>query len=465
MYEDNDSKSAAPENGQRAGATIDREIFTVSELNEQARRLLERSFPEVWLEGEVSRPTLAASGHAYFTLKDENAAISCACFKTQLRRSRCKPESGIRVLARGRVSLYPAQGRYQFIVSYMEDAGEGALQRAYEALKRKLSEEGLFDTEHKKPLPVLPRRVGLITSETGAVIHDMITTFHKRFPAIALRLYPVTVQGRSAVAEIVTAIEIAQRRADCDALILARGGGSLEDLVAFNDEKVARAVFNCSLPIVCGVGHEPDVSIADFVADYRAATPTAAAEALSPDRYEWLAHLRGYQLRLINLTRDRINADAQRIDLTRKRLVHPKTRVRELKLRLREQQLRLRRQLRRDMVRRQDNIANLQRRLSATAPDRKLQSRKAELKRLTANLTRRTQHNIEQGRQRYQSVTSRLHTVSPLATLERGYAIIRKPASEGHEVVRDAAAVDQGEGVEARLAKGELKLTVTKTNR
>lgn len=464
MYDENEQNSATTAHVQTGAGAGGPEILSVSQLNEQARKLLERSFAEIWLEGEVSRPTIASSGHAYFTLKDESAAISCACFRSQLARSRCRPEAGIKVLARGRVSIYPAQGRYQFIVSYMEDAGEGALQRKFEALKKKLFEEGLFASEHKKPLPVLPRRVGLITSESGAVIHDMITTFQKRFPAIALRMYPVSVQGSNAVAEIVQALSLAQRRNDCDALILARGGGSLEDLMAFNDERVARAIFDCELPVVCGVGHEPDISIADFVADYRAATPTAAAEALSPDRNEWLAGLSGYQQRLLSLMQDRLQTEAQRVDLTRKRLIHPKTRLRELHRRLNELKLRLRRELHRDVAQRKKTVANLQHRLRASAPDRRLQRDNQHLQRINASLVRQTRARIAQHQQRLQATAARLQTVSPLATLERGYAIIEKPSGTGAggDIVRDSNSVDSGDLLHARLARGALDVVVKK---
>jgi len=344
----------------------------------------------------------------------------------------------------------------------MEDAGEGALQRKFDALKKKLFDEGLFDSEHKKPLPMLPRRVGLITSETGAVIHDMISTFRKRFPAIALRLYPVSVQGASAVKEIVRAIELADRRQDCDALILARGGGSLEDLMAFNDERVARSVFACSIPVVCGVGHEPDVSIADFVADHRAATPTAAAEALSPDQNEWLAYFRGFGARLSMIVRDRLQVESQRIDLTRKRLVHPKARLRELNRRLAEQQARLQRMLRSEFKTRHDAVHSFRRQLAANAPDRKIRRTRQELDRLTTQLGRRTKARLDYNEQHLSAIVARLQTVSPLATLDRGYAILeRSGASAGtDQIVRASTEVKRDEVLRARLARGQLDVRV-----
>jgi len=445
MYDENEHTTSV---GRDSPVTGDgAEILSVSELNERAKRLLERSFQEIWLEGEISRPTVAASG---------------ACFRSQLARSRCKPEAGIKVLARGRVSIYPAQGRYQFIVSYMEDAGEGALQRKFDALKKKLFDEGLFDSQHKKPLPILPRRVGLITSETGAVIHDMISTFRKRFPAIALRLYPVSVQGAGAVKEIVHAIELADRRQDCDALILARGGGSLEDLMAFNDERVARSVFACSIPLVCGVGHEPDVSIADFVADHRAATPTAAAEALSPDQNEWLACFRGFGARLSMIMRDRLQVESQRIDLTGKRLVHPKARLRELNRRLAEQQVRLQRTLRSELKTRHDSVRAFRRQLTANAPDRKIRRTRQELERLTTQLGRRTRARLDYNEKHLGAIVARLQTVSPLATLDRGYAILERPGSRtgSDQIIRASTEVERDEVLRARLARGQLDVRV-----
>ena len=459
MYDDYDNDRENPANVSIAGGAA--AALTVTELNARAKRLLEHSFKDIWIQGEISRPTIAASGHAYFTLKDDKSSISCACFRSQLAASQCQPEAGIQVLARGRVSLYPAQGRYQFVVSFMEDAGAGALQRKFEELKKKLSAEGLFDEQQKKPLPLLPARVGIITSPTGAVVHDIIATFKKRFPAIALRVYPVSVQGNNAVAEIVAALHLANLRQDCDALILARGGGSLEDLMAFNDEAVARAVFASDLPVVCGVGHEPDVSIADYVADRRAATPTAAAEALSPNREEWLGYYRSYQARIVALLRDRIESRAQRIDLTRKRLVHPKTRLTRHTLQLNEQRQRLRRSVNRHIDTQRMALASRGKRLQSTSPRERLQRQQQQLARANTDLERLLGASIERRSVRLDHAVARLRTVSPSATLDRGYAILeREDGTPDQRIVRDAASVQKGERLRARVSRGQIVLVV-----
>lgn len=255
--------------GKQTGKT-----YTVSQLNREARTLLEASYPSVWVEGEVSNLVRPASGHQYFTLKDTQAQVRCALFKGRARSQRTQLRDGLLVKIRARVSLYEGRGEFQLIVDQVEDAGEGALQQAFNVLVKKLKQEGLFEQEHKQALPALPRRVGVITSPTGAVIHDIITTLGRRFPAMPVRLYPVAVQGNEAAPQIIAALRAASQRRDCDVLIIGRGGGSLEDLWPFNEEAVARALFECPIPVVSAVGHETDVTITDFIADVRAATST-----------------------------------------------------------------------------------------------------------------------------------------------------------------------------------------------
>lgn len=261
-----------------------REVFTVSQLNDEVRALLENQFPLIWVEGEISNLARPASGHLYFSLKDDAAQVRCAMFKMRNRLLDFQPENGQQVLLRTRVSLYPARGEFQLIVEHMEAAGDGALRRQFELLKRRLSEEGLFDPESKLPLPMVPERLGVITSPTGAAIRDILSVLKRRFPGIPVLIYPVPVQGAEAPAAIVKALRTAAARHECDLLIMARGGGSLEDLWAFNDEAVARAMHACPIPIVSGIGHEIDFTIADFVADQRAPTPSAAAELVSPGK-------------------------------------------------------------------------------------------------------------------------------------------------------------------------------------
>ena len=265
-----------------------REIFTVSDLNREARELLEGHFPLVWVEGEISNLARPSSGHIYFSLKDEAAQVRCAMFKMRNRLLNFQPENGQQVLARARISLYEARGDFQLIIEHMEETGDGALRRQFELLKHKLFEEGLFDESHKRELPSLPTRLGVITSPSGAAIRDILSVLKRRFPGIPILIYPVPVQGNEAPPAIIDAIKTAGIRKDCDLLILARGGGSLEDLWAFNDESVARAIYHCPIPVVTGIGHEIDFTIADFVADFRAPTPSAAAEYISPDQNEWL---------------------------------------------------------------------------------------------------------------------------------------------------------------------------------
>ncbi len=269
-----------------------REILSITQLNATARSLLERGLGSVWLEGEISNLARPASGHWYFSLKDEAAQVRCAMFRNRSLLVRFPVKDGARVLARGRVSLYEARGEFQVVIEHLEEAGEGALRRRFEELKRRLLAEGLFDAGRKQPLPTLPRRIGIITSPTGAALRDILHILQRRFPAVPALIYPVSVQGEAAPREIVQALQLADARRDCDVLIVARGGGSLEDLMAFNDEAVARAIAACTIPVISGVGHETDSTIADFVADERAPTPSGAAERAVPDSAEILRDAR-----------------------------------------------------------------------------------------------------------------------------------------------------------------------------
>ena len=271
----------------RSSGVNPRDIYSVSRLNREVRALIENNFPSVWVQGEISNLARPASGHIYFSLKDENAQVRCAMFRNSNRLLKFKPTDGMQVLVRASAGLYENRGDYQLIVDHMEEAGAGLLQRRFEELKTKLAQEGLFDTEHKQDIPSFPDRIGIITSPSGAAVRDVLSVLNRRFPGIPVLIYPIPVQGDDAPPQIVRMINKACQHNDCDVLILTRGGGSLEDLWAFNDERVARAVFDCQIPLVCGVGHEIDFTIADFVADVRAPTPSAAAELVSPDRLEW----------------------------------------------------------------------------------------------------------------------------------------------------------------------------------
>ena len=393
-----------------------RDIYTVSRLNQDVRALLEGEFPTIWVEGEVSNLSRPSSGHLYFSLKDARAQIRCALFQNRAFLFRDCPRNGQQVLVRGRVSLYEARGDFQMIVEYVEEAGAGALRQAYDELRLKLEREGLFAPERKQPLPRFPRRIGVITSPSGAAIRDVLITLRRRCPGLPILIYPVPVQGDGAAERIANAIRLASERRDCDVLLLVRGGGSLEDLWAFNQEVVARAMIACAIPLVTGIGHETDVTIADFAADLRAATPTAAAELASPDRLEGL--------RRVRLLAERLDSALQR------RFAHQRQRLTELT-----------------------------RRLDRLQPRRRLQDHAQRLDELDQRLRAAVRQRLETAAQRLRSLRGHLHALSPLATLERGYAIVRRPP--GNEILRRADAARVGDAVEALLSQGRLHCQVT----
>ncbi len=445
-----------------ASVPPDRDVYSVSRLNQTARKLLEQGLARVWLEGELSNIARPSSGHMYFTLKDSKAQIRGAMFRSRNQLLRFTPEEGMQVLVRAKVSLYEPRGDYQLIADAMQETGDGVLQRAFDALKLKLEKEGLFATENKLPLPQLPTRIGVITSPTGAAIRDVLSVLKRRFPAIPVLIYPVPVQGKDAGKAIAAMIETASARKDCDVLILTRGGGSMEDLWAFNEEMVARALHDCSLPVVSAVGHEVDFTIADFVADQRAATPSAAAELVSPDQIEWLGQLQALQLRSGRHMRQQLGEARQSLNWLKQRLQfrHPGDYLRQQAQRLDQLEQRSRLLI-------QSYFNNLQSSLQASvaalmqaAPTQYISRNKLVLQ----ALSQRLQHamgSVLQTRQQQLAVTCRsLDTISPLATLDRGYAILTRQA-DGH-VIHQAADVAAGEQITARLAEGQLRCTVDK---
>jgi len=431
-----------------------RDIYTVSRLNREARALLEGGFPPLWVEGEISNLARPSSGHVYFCLKDANAQVRCALFRTQLRLAAVAPRDGMHVLVRARVTLYEGRGDYQLIVEHLEEAGEGALRRAFEALKIRLAQEGLFDAARKKPLPQFPRRIGLITSPTGAVLHDILTTLKRRFPAIPVLLYPVPVQGKAAAPAIAEAIRFAGRHGACDVLILARGGGSLEDLWAFNEEIVARALADCPIPVVSGVGHEVDFTIADLAADVRAPTPTAAAELVSPDQREWLHRFEQAEARLIRRMRDVLRNYAQRLDWLGARLTHPRARLADVAQRLEALAHRLHLAHARRMHRVHAVLNDLAARLERCSPLGRLRACQLDCRHLHERLRQAVAQQLARRRTQLAHLARALHALSPLATLDRGYAIVRHAATGA--ILRTARAVAPGELIEARLARGRL---------
>jgi len=437
-------------------ALRERDVYSVSRLNREAKVLLEGSFPLLWVEGEISNLSRPASGHLYFSLKDSQAQVRCALFRGNQRGMAVRPRDGMLVLVRARVSLYEGRGDYQLIVETLEEAGEGALRRAFELLKNRLAREGLFDPSHKQPLPRLPRCIGVITSPSGAVMHDILTTLARRFPAIPVLLHPVPVQGEGAAEKIAAIIQLAGERQDCDVLILARGGGSLEDLWAFNEEIVARAIHACPIPIVCGVGHETDFTIADFVADARAPTPTAAAEMLSPNQSDWLDALARHQRHLKQLVRNLLRERQQQIDYLGSRLVHPQSRLFQLQTRTDTLDL----QLQRAMSQRLNHIRQSLRiqvtQLRALNPQSRVREHRLQLVHRHAQLAERWQQRMTHARDHLRHVTQLLDTLSPLATLTRGYAIVERDGV----VLRDAGTIRIGDRVRTRLARGVLDCRV-----
>ncbi|MDH5572975.1 MAG: exodeoxyribonuclease VII large subunit [Gammaproteobacteria bacterium] len=431
-----------------------RDIYTISRLNREVRTVLEGSFPLIWLEAEVSNFSCPASGHWYFSLKDEAAQVRCAMFRNQNRLLRFRPENGMQVLVRAHIGLYEARGEFQIIIEHMEEAGNGALQRAFDQLKLKLHKEGMFDPLHKKLIPSLPHCVGVITSATGAAIHDIITTLNRRFPALPVIIYPVAVQGEGAAKEISDMIRTAENRKECDVLILARGGGSLEDLWAFNEEILARAIYECSIPIVSGIGHEVDFTIADFVADYRAPTPTAAAEMVSPDQYSLLQQLQQQQAKITSLIQRKLQLSQQKLDWLNKRLPHPVRKLHDIAQRLDETEQRLILAQSHTIKHKQAEIKLLYNSLRQHNPVHKLEKIKLRQVELETRLHNVTKFTLQQKHLELQHAAHNLHAVSPLATLNRGYAIITR--QDNNKLIQSSAQLKPGQKVLNRLAKGKF---------
>ncbi|MBS0365328.1 MAG: exodeoxyribonuclease VII large subunit [Proteobacteria bacterium] len=481
-----------------------RDVYSVSRLNREVRVLLERGFGVLWVEGELSNFSQPASGHWYFSLKDREAQLRCTMFRMKNRAVGFTPRAGMRVLVRGRVGIYEARGDYQLNVEHLEEAGVGALQREFERLKALLAAEGLFAPARKRPLPRFPRRIGVLTSPSGAALRDVLQVLRRRFPPAQVIIYPTPVQGAAAVPGLVAALRSASQRADCDVLILTRGGGSIEDLWAFNDERVARAIHACAVPLVSGVGHEIDFTIADFVADARAPTPSAAAELVTPDAQGWLQALEGTAQRLaaglrrelrlyggrLGALRQRLaagvpgalgmrvavltslqqrthaavraelRANAARLDATgqRLRLAHPGARLQQQMQRLDESGLRLGRAMHNALGHDRTALTALRGRLLRASPREYIAARHERCAVFAARLERGLQARMARAAHALQLAQRALDTVSPLATLGRGFAIVT--AADG-TLVSDARQVANGAEITARLARGELTAQVT----
>ncbi|WP_370257225.1 exodeoxyribonuclease VII large subunit [Marinobacter nauticus] len=435
--------------------------LTVSELNHQARHLLESSFMQVWVEGELSGFSRPSSGHWYFSLKDQKCQIRCAMFRGANQRIRTLPREGDQIRIRGKVTLYENRGDFQIIVEHLEPAGLGALQQAFEALKARLQGEGLFDPARKKPIPATPRHIGVVTSPTGAAIHDILTVLKRRCPAIPVTLYPTAVQGQPATADIVQAIARAQQHGLADVLIIGRGGGSLEDLWCFNEEAVARAIAACPIPTVSAVGHEVDVTIADFVADLRAPTPSAAAEKISPDQQDWLRRLTEQQGRLGQSARRLLQRLDNQLGHLSARLRDPRRELLEKAQRMDELELRLNKAIRDRLDQQKRKTDYLLQRMSAQSPRRTLKTVREQTQRLEERLTLATRHQLRQKDERLQHIAQTLHVVSPLATLGRGYAIVK---DDNDRIVRKAGDLETGSQITARLGHGSVSARVTEIN-
>jgi exodeoxyribonuclease VII large subunit len=433
-----------------------RDIYSVSRLVRETRAVLEGSFPLLWVSGEISNLAQPASGHIYFSLKDEIAQVRCAMFRMKRQQLRFRPANGQQVLIRARVSLYEARGEFQLIVEHMEPAGEGALRLAFEQLKEKLAAEGLFDTEHKRPLPELPHQLGLITSPSGAAIRDLLSVLRRRFPALPVVIYPVQVQGEEAPQQIVRMLALANRRNECDVLILSRGGGSLEDLQAFNDEAVARAIHASQIPVVSGVGHEIDFTIADFVADQRAPTPSAAAELVTPDQMAWRQRMHQLAQRLeLGQTRH-LRLLGEHLHGLQRRLQrqHPAQRLQQRAQRLDELGQRLWRAADLLLLHHKRRLEQLQSRLMNQSPGKRLERLRLLHQALDERLRGGMATRLETARSRLAQQARDLHTLSPLNTLARGYAIVSR--KRDGKIVRAASEVELGESVKAQLSEGNL---------
>ncbi len=421
--------------------------------------LLERGFGSLWIEAEISNFARPSSGHWYFSLKDATAQVRCAMFRQRNMLCAFTARDGQKVLVRARIGLYEPRGEYQLIIDHMEDAGLGALKRQFEELSAKLLAEGLFAAERKRSLPILPKRIGVITSPTGAAVRDIMHVLARRFPAAAVLIYPVPVQGAQAAAEIVAALGLAVSRAECDVLILARGGGSLEDLWAFNDERLARAIVASPIPVITGIGHEVDFTIADFAADVRAPTPSAAAELVVPDSQEWCNGFQRFEARLQRCMIRRLEEHRKRLLWLSGRLdqVSPIARLSSRAQRLDELEQALLRAWRHIVGSSRSALNDRQTRLWQASPLGRVRDAASRYSALRVRLQTAGLEQTRRARERLLPLVRTLNAVSPLATLERGYAIV---SIEAGQILRDAADAPPGTLIEARLAKGSIRAKV-----
>jgi len=435
-----------------------RRIYSVSKLTKEIKSLLESNLPFVWITGEISNLSIPSSGHFYFTLKDSNAQISAVMFRGQNRQLKFELTDGMQVTGLGRVSVYEPRGTYQLIFELLEPKGIGALQIAFEQLKARLAAEGLFEETHKRPLPFLPKKIALITSLSGAVLHDMIHILDRRFPGLHVVVLPVAVQGGNAVSEIVAAIESLKEIVDVEVAILARGGGSIEDLQAFNNESVARAIYAAAVPVISAVGHETDFTIADFVADMRAPTPSAAAELVVPLKQELARRITALSHQLVSNFHQHLDRFRFHVEQLERRLVDPRKKVQDFRLRLDELLARLTHTMLRQQALRNERLNWRVDRLSANKPSIRIEALRVKLQQLSARLILSYNSLTSRKAQALREQVAKLHALSPLAILSRGYSIARTVPDA--VVVRNSNQVTINQQLEILLQNGTLLVNV-----
>ncbi len=440
-------------------ASHTRDIYTVTRLNREVKAVLEGSFPPIWVQGEISNLARPSSGHLYFSLKDKHSQVRCAMFKGRNQLIKFNPENGIEVFAQASISLYEGRGEFQLIVNQIEPAGIGALQLAYEQLKERLQQEGLFDPLHKKPLPAFPQQIGVITSPTGAAIRDILHVLKRRYPSAQVIIYPVAVQGNGSAAMIATALATAGQRNECDVIILARGGGSLEDLWSFNEERVARAIFNSRIPVITGIGHETDFTIADFVCDQRAPTPSAAAELASPDRNKLAELVHNQQGWLINSMLRQLDQYRQILAYCERKLPNPVKQLQTISQRIDDISLRSQRAIKSRIKLELAQVSRLRAEMGRFNPVQRLGHYRDKCQYLHEQLRAGIVYTLREATNRLGRSAHALQTVSPLSTLDRGYAIVIEPTSG--RILRDVSTIKPGDAVNTRIANGSFDSLVT----
>jgi exodeoxyribonuclease VII large subunit len=437
-------------------------IYTPSELNREVRLHIEMGFPRILLEAEISNLSKPASGHLYFTLKDDKAQIRCALFRSSASRMSIHPVNGMKVLARGKIGLYEPRGDFQLIVDSLQDAGEGLLRRQFEELKKKLEGEGLFDPSFKQALPPYPFRIAVVTSPGGAAVRDIMQVLARRWPVAKVRLYPVSVQGEEAPREILTALQAANEQNWAELLILGRGGGSLEDLNAFNDEAVARTVFASRIPVVSAVGHETDFSICDFVADVRAPTPSAAAELATPNQATLKESFSRSERQLLRRMRDRLHRNTQGLDHLSHRLqqCHPAKQLAEQVRHLDTLQKSLFKGFQGQLNERGSVMTHLNLRLHNQHPKRRLKELTIKINNISQSIDKYIVNTINQRTKALQDLARTLHAISPLKTISRGYAVVT--STQTGEVITNIHQTQPGASITTQLSDGRLASTIDK---